>query len=81
MIVQDFISNNELNFRFITEIWLTTYDQSPFPELTLVNYNFFNFPRTVGRGGGIATGFKNTCHQITLSVFPSFGLQVFVRPF
>lgn len=43
---------------FITETWIAIGDMSPFSELIPRDCTFFNTPRSLGRGGGLVSIFK-----------------------
>ncbi len=64
----------------MTETWLDALDLSPLSELCPFNYLFLNSPRTSGRGGGIATVYKNNfkCSQLPSRKYTSFEIQLFM---
>lgn len=63
----------------MTETWANSGDLSPFSELVPLNCKYFNNPRLTGRGGGLASIFKNSlnCRILRAEVFSSFELQLF----
>lgn len=52
---------------------------SVFGEVAPSNFAVFNTPQETGRGGGVASIFKDTyiCTRLKFEVFSSFELQVF----
>lgn len=73
-----FLHNYKLHFYcsssfFVTETWLSPGDFSALKELSPPDC-LFNSPRTVGRGGEIATIFKNCfkCKLLPVENFLSF---------
>lgn len=77
-ILSDFFNTQSLDILCLMETWLNTGDLSPFSELLPPNW-FLNFPRASGRGGCLASIFKNTfnCRFLHSRVFTSFELQLF----
>lgn len=65
-IIKDFFSSRDVDFLFITETWLSAGDLSPFSELLPSNCLFFNTPRLTGRGGGLASIYRDafSCRSI-----------------
>lgn len=61
-ILNDFFSSKNLDFLFLTETCLTRGDVIPLGELTPANCTFKNSPRSVGRGGDLATVYRNQYH-------------------
>ncbi|XP_058653551.1 uncharacterized protein LOC131553157 [Onychostoma macrolepis] len=63
----------------MTETWLSLGDTTALMELSPPDYSFFNSPRTAGRGGGIATIFRNCfkCKRLPDEIFHSFEVQLF----
>ncbi len=78
-IINDFFSARHLDFLFLTETWLNTGDLSSFSELLPSNCLFFNSPRTTGRGGGLASIYKDmfSCRPVASNKYNSFELQLF----
>ncbi len=66
-------------FLLMTETWLSLGDSTALMELSPPDYSFFNSPRTAGRGGGIATIFRNClkCNGLPDEIFRSFEVQLF----
>ncbi len=80
VIINDYFYSRTLDFLFITDTWLTSGDLSPFSELVPSDCKFLNSPRSVGRGGGLASIFKQNfvCRMLATDVYSSFELQLFV---
>lgn len=57
--LNDFITNNKLDFLFLSETWLKVGDLTPLVDLLPLGYSYFNSPRLTGRGGGLMSIFKN----------------------
>lgn len=79
-ILKDFFTSRELDFLCVTETWLSVGESSAFSDLLPQDCCCFNSPRTSGRGGGIATVYKNVykCKQLLpSSKFSSFELSLF----
>lgn len=78
-ILNDIIASHELDILFVTETWLRTGDLSPFTELCPPQWGFLNSPRISGRGGGLATVFKNIfkCKILPVKNYSSFEVQLF----
>lgn len=79
-ILNDYFMTNALDFLLLTETWLKPGDDSAFSELLPPGCSFYNSPRVSGRGGGLATLFKNEyrCRLLPALVYNSFELQLFV---
>ena len=79
-ILNDVITSHELDFLFVTETWLSIGDLSPFTDLCPPQWGFLNSPRISGRGGGLATIFKNVfnCKIIPVKNFTSFEVKLFL---
>lgn len=79
-ILKNFFSAHTLDFLLLTETWQKPGDVSAFSELLPPSCSFFSCPRATGRGGGVASVFKNKfkCRLITTNTYSSFELQVFV---
>lgn len=79
-ILNDFLSSHSLDFLFITETWVKVGDLSPFSELVPTDYCFYNSPRPVGRGGGLAIitkkNFSSRCRMLPSTKFTSFEVQL-----
>ncbi len=82
-ILNNFFTSRELDFVFLTETWIQVGKSIQFSELLPPNCLFFNSPRTTGRGGGVASIFKNSfqCRLSPLITFSSFELQTFIVNF
>lgn len=79
-LISDLISSRDLDFFLMTETWLSDYNRDSLAEATPRDYNCLNSPRPGGRGGGIATIFKNCfkCRLLTVDKFASFEVQAFI---
>ncbi len=62
----------------MTETWLNIGELDPLIETSPCDCNFFSSPRTVGRGGGVATIFKKhfNCRILSVECFASFEVQL-----
>lgn len=58
--MNDFITDNNLDFLCITETWHNHLDYFSLNQATPPGYKYIDRPRPTGRGGGIASIFK--CH-------------------
>lgn len=78
-ILQDFFTSHDLDILFVTETWINVGESTAFTELLPPDCLFINSPRTTGRGGGIATVFKNRlyCKLLSPISFSSFELSLF----
>lgn len=76
--LNDFFSSKDLDFLFLSEMWLTTGDVNSLEELTLASCTFKNSPRSVGHSGGLATVYRNQYHCKLLPVdgFSSFEVHL-----
>lgn len=76
-ILRDFLTSKLLYVLLVTETWLSSGDLSPFADLVPSDCKFINSPRSTGKGGGLATVFKNSyhCRLVETELFPSFELQ------
>lgn len=77
-LLNDFFTAQGLDFMFITETWITSGDMSPFSELIPRDCNFYNTPCSSGRGGGLASIFKEkfNCRLIATEECASFERQL-----
>lgn len=77
-VLNDFISHNVLDFLCITETWINVDEWTPCDELCPTDYNLINTPRSVGRGGGLATVCKQQfkCHRLLTMNYSSFEVQL-----
>ncbi len=59
--------------------WLNAGELGPLSEVCPTGYTFFNTTRSVGRGGGLATIFRNNlkCRLLASELFSSFEVQLF----
>lgn len=57
--INEQILSYKLDFLFMTETWLSAGKLSALSEVCLKGFNFFNSTRSVGRGGGLATIYRN----------------------
>ncbi|KAL7866039.1 hypothetical protein SRHO_G00112860 [Serrasalmus rhombeus] len=79
-ILRDFFSAQSLDFLCVTETWIGVGEHSALAELLPTGCNYFNSPRTSGRGGGTATVYKKDfkCRQCAVpSSFSSFEATIF----
>lgn len=78
-LINDLIFSRDLDFFLMTETWFSDCNRGSLAEASPRDYNAFNSPRTGGRGGGIATIFKNSfkCRLVTVDNYVSFEVQVF----
>ncbi|KAK7880130.1 hypothetical protein WMY93_033197 [Mugilogobius chulae] len=72
-------TTRELDFMLLTETWLQAGESAPFSELLPPGCCYLNSPRTTGRGGGLATVFKESyiCKHVLTDSFSSFELHTF----
>ncbi len=75
--INEHILSNKLDLLFMTETWLNAGELGPLSEVCPTDYNFFNTTRSVGRGGGLATIFRNKCRLLASELFSSFEVQQF----
>lgn len=77
-ILNNFFTSQSLDFLFITETWVNPGEQMALGDLTPPGCNFLNSPRTSGRGGGVATVFKNSfkCKRLPMDTYSSFEAQL-----
>lgn len=78
-IFNDFFTSRALDFLCVTETWLNARELSVFSEVLPIDCTFFNSPRSSGRGGGVATIFKEKfeCRQLSSDIYSSFELNIF----
>lgn len=82
-ILNDFFTSRALDFLCVTETWLNASELSSlfhvFSEVLPIDCTYFNSPRSSGRGGGVATIFKEKfeCHQLSSDIYSSFELNIF----
>ncbi len=74
----NFLRARDLDFVFITETWLNTGNRYVLGEAVPNNCTVFN-SRQIGRGGGLASIFKDNfiCTLLKFDTFSSFKLQSF----
>ncbi len=77
-ILRKFVASKDLDFLFLTETWLEPVDTCLLTELLPVNYNVLNTPRVTGRGGGVATLFKDRfkCSLVSVEKYSTFEIQL-----
>lgn len=79
-ILYDFITAHDLNFLFISESCVKVGDLSSYSELVPADYNFYNAPRSSGRGGGLGMiakdSFRPRCRLLSPITFTSFEAQI-----
>lgn len=65
--INEQILSHELDLLFMTATWLSAGELGPLSETCPKDYNFFNTPRSVGHGGGLATIYRNNlnCRLLT----------------
>ncbi|XP_063334985.1 uncharacterized protein LOC134631021 isoform X1 [Pelmatolapia mariae] len=61
-ILKEYFLSHYLDFLCLTETWITAGDSSAFAELLPSDCCYFNVPRRSGRGGGVATIFRD-CYK------------------
>lgn len=78
-ILNDFFTSRALDFLCVTETWLNASELSVFSEVLPIDCTYFNSPRFSGRGGGVATIFKEKfeCRQLSSDINSSFELNIF----
>ncbi len=62
------ILSHELDLLFMTETWLNAGELGPHSEVCPKDYIFFNMTLSVGRGGGLATIYRNNFKCCLLQV-------------
>uniref|UniRef100_A0A8C1UC21 Reverse transcriptase domain-containing protein n=1 Tax=Cyprinus carpio TaxID=7962 RepID=A0A8C1UC21_CYPCA len=82
-ILKDFFISHSLDFLLLTETWVKPGDNSAFTELLPPRCGFFSSPRVSGRGGGVATVFKDNfkCRLLSINDYSCFELQLFLIEF
>lgn len=76
-LLNDFISNKDVDILCITETWLSAGDSDCLLEVSSTDFNFLSTPRLSGRGGGVAAIFKNMkCRSLAVQDYSSFELQL-----
>ena len=65
LICHDLILSSNTDFFMLTETWLRPGDNVPLNETCPSNFSYFNLPRPVKRGGGLAVFYK-----ICINVLP-----------
>ena len=78
--INDLISENKLDFIFLTETWLQSDGASLLIETSPPNYNFIHSTREGKRGGGLAAIFSDTfkCKYLSFGDFSSFEYQAII---
>ena len=79
LLLNEFITDNNLDFLFLTETWQNQQDYFSLNQTTPPGYSYMDKPRHHGRGGGIATIYRKdiTTSVITIPAPPSFEHLVF----
>ena len=77
--LNNLFTSRHLDFLFLTETWIPPGDYTAFPDLLPPQCSFFNSPRSLGKGGGLATIYKShfSCRLTPSSCYSSFELQLF----
>lgn len=77
-VLNDLFSTSGLDVLFLTETWIRPGELIPFSELLPLDCAFFSSPRLSGRGGGLASVFKNlyNVRQLSSPNFASFEVQL-----
>ncbi|XP_039879700.1 uncharacterized protein LOC120728698 [Simochromis diagramma] len=70
-LLNDFFLTTGLDVLFLTETWTSPGEFIPFSELLPPDCAFFSSPRLTGRGGGLASVFKNK-HEARLLPSPTY---------
>uniref|UniRef100_A0AAX7SWL5 Reverse transcriptase domain-containing protein n=1 Tax=Astatotilapia calliptera TaxID=8154 RepID=A0AAX7SWL5_ASTCA len=70
-LLNDFFLTTGLDVLFLTETWTSPGEFIPFSELLPPDCAFFSSPRLNGRGGGLASVFKNK-HEARLLPSPAY---------
>ena len=70
VILNEFITDNNLDFLCITETWHNPMDYFSLNQATPPGYTYTDQPRLTGRGGGVATVYKDDFKTTSLSIPP-----------
>lgn len=78
-LLNDFFSLRELEFMFLTEIWLRQVSSRNSPSFFLFSVTFSAPVWPLGKGGGLASVFKSSCHcrPFLFDSYNTFELQLF----
>ncbi|TKS65252.1 RNA-directed DNA polymerase from mobile element jockey [Collichthys lucidus] len=74
LILNEFITDNNLDFLCITETWHKPLDYFSLNQTTPTGYTYMDKPRPEGRGGGVAAFYRKDIKTSTISIpaTPSF---------
>lgn len=77
-VLNNFYTQHDLDFLFISETWLNVGEMYPLIELSPDDCSFFSTPRASGRSGGLACVFKRIfkCRHLSTVNYQSFEAQV-----
>ena len=77
--IHDLIVDSNIDLDFMTETWLYEQgDEAYIADLTPSGYEFYSFPRTGKRGGGIAIVAKVSVGKLTAKPLDSYVFEVVV---
>lgn len=78
-VFNDFFTSKDLDMLCVTETWIGVGESSVFSEVLPLNCTYFNSPRLTGRGGGVATIFKEhlNCRRLPSYSYSGFELSIF----
>lgn len=71
LLLNEFITDNNLDFLCLTETWQTPLDYFSLNQLTPTGYSYLDKARTEGRGGGIAAIFRKNLKITTIPIPPA----------
>lgn len=70
LILNEFITDNNLDFLCLTETWQKPLDYFSLNQTTPTGYTYLDKPRSEGQGGGIAAIFRQSIKTTTISIPP-----------
>ena len=68
LLLNEFITNNNLDFLCLTETWQNQQDYFSQNQTTPPGYSYMDKPHHHGRGGGIATIFRNVINTSAITI-------------
>ena len=68
LILNEFITDNNLDFLWITETWHKPLDYFSLNQTTPTGYTYMDKPRPEGRGGGVAAIYRKDIKTSTISI-------------
>jgi len=71
LVVNDMITDYNLDMFCLTESWLKADDYISFNESTPNDYCYKNEPHLKGKGGGVAVFYSNTVYSLSLELLRS----------